>query len=283
MPNEISMLVTLAEREDTWLFPRWFQIAADVAVALGVAGSVVAIIYGRTHPNFALVPNLLAYIGCWFTLFLAVQCIHGEYHSSRYSERVRGSLRQIVIESQNPDIFPVIMRMLLMGAYTQQDEVTASDKALHEAAGRWLRVLSVEQIRAYAIRHQALYQFLVPFRAFKTVELTLRILHILEQIGTGSAISVVKSLVDDRTFFHKPKQVKDAAQACLNILMEREKQIRQPETLLRASCAPDTGLNALLRATSAPLPAPETLLRPLATQVPAAAPEQLLRSANNEE
>ena len=281
-PDEIGTLLLLSDRADDWHFPKWFQGMADVAVAMVASLSIVGVVYGRTFPEYALMPHLSLYLGTWATLAAVYVVVHSGYQKNRYSVRVQESLRQVIATSRNPDIFPVLMRLLRTPTLIYQREFSyASDEALYQAAAQWILRLPTEQIRAYAIRHDALYLFLTPGRVYANPEVTLRVLYILKQVGTSSAIPVVTALT--RTLHKNYQTIQYAAQDCLTVLLERERQSRQPEILLRASCAPPVQTDTMLRAASVPPPAPDTLLRPLTAQTVAAASEQLLRPSTMQE
>ncbi len=281
-PDEIGTLLLLSDRADDWRFPKWFQGMADVAVAMVASISIVGAVYGRTFPEYALMPHLSLYLGTWAALAAVCVIVHSAYQKNRYSVHVQESLRQVIATSQNPDIFPILMRMLRTPTLRYQREFSSdSDEALYQAAAHWLLRLPTEQIRAYAVRHDSLYLFLSPGRVSANPEVALRVLYLLKQIGTSSAIPVVTTLT--RTLHRNYQTIQVAAQDCLTVLLERERQSRQPEILLRASCAPPVQRDTMLRAASVPPPAPDTLLRPLLAQTVTAAPEQLLRSSTMQE
>lgn len=92
--------------------------------------------------------------------------------------------------------------------------------------------------------------------------LTIAILKALEQIGDEKALAEVEWLAENDE--DAPAEVRQAAQDCLPFLRIRAEEVRQAQTLLRAS-APVTEI------------APDTLLRPAQGSVEAD-PNQLLRA-----
>lgn len=69
----------------------------------------------------------------------------------------------------------------------------------------------------------------------------------LEQVGDGSALSVVESLATGKIRTAAPKRVQAAAQECLPFLQARYAQQQASETLLRASDISKTPSDTLLR------------------------------------
>lgn len=86
-----------------------------------------------------------------------------------------------------------------------------------------------------------------------------------------------------RTLPRNYNTMRDAAESCLTVLQERERQSRQPEILLRASCAPAAQTDILLLPASAPLARAGHAVAPLTAQPVTAAPEQLLRPSTIQE
>lgn len=111
-----------------------------------------------------------------------------------------------------------------------------------------------------------LYRLLKPTDTRKYWQLQLALLEALEQIGDDAAVPYVEELAKVTPRSGVQKRVKDRADACLPFLSEKAEQSRHSQMLLRGS--------------SVPTAAPETLLRP-ATENPETRPQELLRPGSS--
>ena len=183
----------------------------------------------------------------------------------RYSARAENSLAIVIGQIRDPAFLPIAMQMLYSRhASILSDDETEMTKALSHAAAHLLKTLDIEDIKAVGIRQQAFYWFLSRRCWRDDPGAAIRVLQVLEVVGTSSAIPTVHAVSIEAAWWRDLHPVRDAAQACLAALKEREKEARLPRMLLRAS--------------EAPAPSAETLLRP-ATESADSAPAQLLRPA----
>ena len=95
-------------------------------------------------------------------------------------------------------------------------------------------------------------------------DFVLAALKALEQVGDWNSISIVTRLTTISPTNYEQAQIQQAAYDTLSALTQRQSKLRQSATLLRAS--------------SAPAPSPDMLLRPAAPTADPA-PQQLLRAA----
>jgi hypothetical protein len=93
-------------------------------------------------------------------------------------------------------------------------------------------------------------------------ELQVAILQAFEQVGDAKAVAIVRRLAEREAKTDAQRRVKEAAEACLPLLLARTDQTRAQQTLLRAASGSQEDSAELLRGAAGPIEAnPHTLLR----------------------
>lgn len=106
-----------------------------------------------------------------------------------------------------------------------------------------------------------LYRELATARVRDDAGLLLAIIAAAERLGDCSAIPYIRSAASRPAFTQRSREVRDAAQRCLPVLLQREDEVRTARSLLRPS-SPDMSGSTLVRAyVEQPADEPDTLLR----------------------
>ncbi len=198
-----------------------------------------------------------------FVLFFACAIVES-VPVKTYSSRAVDSLAQLIENIRDPAFLPIALRILYTQYQsTEYDSLDRLPKALECASAYLLRKLNIEEVQAL-VGEEKLYWFLKPSCWRQNPYTSVRVLNILEVIGTPAAIPDVRIIAGVIMPSLGSATVKAAAQSCLVAIKEREKESKLPRTLLRAAAAP--------------APAADTLLRPAAGSADDA-PAQLLRAA----
>ena len=189
-----------------------------------------------------------------------------------YSSRASESLASVIGQIQEPDFLPIAMHFLCTKFMTLKVEDSRQrtfryqyggdmPAAFSRAAAHLLRTLDIETIRTFNIQERAFYWFLMPACWRYNPLTTMRVLEILQAVGTPSAIPAVKAIAHERVRPRSLYATRQAAQACLAVLEQRERESRLPQTLLRGAAAPAVLIESLLRPATHNSDDPAHLLR----------------------
>ena len=217
-------------------------------------------------------PLLITYtplIGPKLLLFIFALCFTGLISVVLFRRYARPSTATIhlIQESDTPTIALLLKRLDIFPSAQEE-------RLIRQAIREQLKHISPDEANALPpyIRDRLNWRLASAIHAegytAENVEFCLVWLKVLEQIGSASDLRSVESLAETRAKSPLHKAVRDAARECLPHVEARIQAQNTSKTLLRASTSPPI--------------APETLLRPAAKSNPTA-PNELLRPAENEE